>query len=282
MSEQQLIDIHGVIKAKNPKLLKFIPKWAIRFVERLVHVEDLNEILTLFGHLNGVEFVNATLKHLRVSYTVLNPERIPANDGQRYIFVSNHPLGGLDGMVIISAIGAHFNNKVKFIVNDLLLNFKPLETVFVPVNKHGRQSSGYADRIDETYRSDNQVLYFPAGICSRRIKGEIKDLEWKKSVVNKSVKYQRSIVPIYFVGQNSNFFYRLANLRKRLGIKANIEMTFLSKELFKKRGSHFELIVGEPIPHSAFDNTKTANEWASYLMEKTYSLAPKKPKKSSK
>lgn len=275
-NEQVLLDIPQILKAKSPKLAKWLPRFMVRYIERTLHVEELNYILTAFGHLDGVDFDDATLEYLGITHTVVNPELLPPNDGKRYIFVSNHPLGGLDGMVLISAIGANYDNKVRFIVNDLLYNLKPLRSVFVPVNKHGRQSGNYVDMIDEAYASDNQVLYFPAGLCSRKIKGKIQDLDWKKSIVAKAVKYERDIVPIYFEGRNSSFFYNLDRFGRFLRIKANIAMFYLSDELFKQRNSHFNLIVGTPIPYSTFDKSRSATEWAAYLREAVYALPSKK------
>lgn len=275
-NEQTLLDIPKILKSKNPKLAKWLPRFVVRYIERTLHVEELNYILTTFGHLDGVAFDDATLNYLGIKHTVKNPELLPPNDGKRYIFVSNHPLGGLDGMVLISALGAHYDNKVRFVVNDLLYNLKPLRTVFVPVNTLGRQSGSYVDMIDEAYASDNQILYFPAGLCSRKIKGKIQDLEWKKSVVAKAIKYERDIVPIYFEGRNSNFFYNLDRVGRFLGIKANIAMFYLSDELFKQRNSHFNLLVGPSIPYTTFDKSKSAAEWAAYLREAVYSLPSKK------
>ena len=274
--EQILLDIPKILKSKAPRLAKWLPRFVVRYIERTLHVEELNYILTTFGHLDGVDFDDATLSYLGIKHTVINPELLPPNDGKRYIFVSNHPLGGLDGMVLISAMGAYYDNKVRFIVNDLLYNLKPLRSVFVPVNTLGRQSGGYVDMIDEAYASDNQVLYFPAGLCSRKVKGKIQDLDWKKSVVAKAVKYERDIVPIYFEGRNSNFFYNLDRFGRFLGIKANIAMFYLSDELFKQRNSHFNLIVGPSIPYTTFDKSKSATDWAAYLREVVYALPNKK------
>ena len=275
-NEQVLLNIPEILKAKSPKLAKLLPRFVVSYIERTLHVDELNYILTTFGHLDGVAFDDATLNYLGIKHTVKNPECLPPDDGKRYIFVSNHPLGGLDGMVLISAMGAHYDNKVRFIVNDLLYNLKPLRSVFVPINKHGRQSNSYADMVDEAYASDNQMLYFPAGLCSRKIKGKVQDLDWKKSVVTKAVKYQRDIVPIYFEGRNSNFFYNLDRIGRFFGIKANIAMFYLSDELFKQRNSHFSITVGSPIPYTMFDKSKSTTEWAAYLRGLAYSIPNKK------
>lgn len=229
----------------------------------------MNSIIAKVGDSNGVEFVTRSLYELGIKYSVVNEENLPKEG--RYIFISNHPLGGLDGMVLIELIGRYFK-EVKFVVNDILMNIKNLESVFVPVNKHGRQSMEYAKTLDALYQSDTQVLYFPAGLCSRKIKGKIVDLDWKKSVVVKAIKYQRDIVPIFFKGRNSNFFYNLANFRKRIGIKANLEMLYLPDEMFKHRNKELQLIIGKPIPYSHFNKTRTPKEWIDILKSTVYAL----------
>jgi putative hemolysin len=243
------IDLDKTFYDKNAKLYKMLPKFVMNYLKKIVHQDEVNEILTTYGYeYKGLPFNHKVLEHLNIKYTTVNNENLPPKDG-RYIFASNHPLGGLDGIVLIDMIGKYYGD-VKFIVNDLLMYLTPLRDVFAPVNKHGRQTTDYVRMIDELYGSDKQVLYFPAGLCSRKIKGEIIDLEWKKSFVSKAIKYERDIVPLFFDGRNSNFFYNLANIRKSLGIKANIEMLYLADEMFRQKNAHFTVKVGKCIPYT--------------------------------
>jgi putative hemolysin len=206
---------------------------------------------------------------MKVTYSMDGLEQVPTEG--RYIFASNHPLGGFDGLVLMDAIGKAFP-EIRFIVNDLLLHLKNFDPIFVPVNKHGRQSAEYARKIDETYSGDAQVLYFPAGLCSRKIKGQIIDLQWNKNFIQKAVQYKRDVVPIFFDGRNSNFFYRIANIRKKLRIKANIEMTFLVNEFFRQKGRHLSLKFGTPISYTTFDQSKNYHQWTEMVREKVYAL----------
>ncbi|MDR0753801.1 MAG: 1-acyl-sn-glycerol-3-phosphate acyltransferase [Prevotellaceae bacterium] len=271
-NEQLLVDIEKIIKSKSPFLAKALPRFILRYIKRIVHECEVNNILSKYGHNKGIDFVNATLNELNVSYTAEGLDGIDNSQGSRFIFASNHPLGALDGLVLMSAIGKHFNNNVKFIVNDILMNLKPLEPVFIPVNKHGRQTVDYMQKTNDAYASDCQILYFPAGLCSRKIKGKIVDLDWKKNIIGKSIEYKRDIVPVYFSGKNSSFFYRLANIRKKAGIKANIEMFYLPDEFFKQKNSNFELIFGEPVKYYTFDKSKSHVEWVNFIRHKVYSL----------
>lgn len=269
VKNEKFIDVEEAIRKKNAKLLKVLPKFLINYLKRLSHQDDLNELVHNHRDEYGLTFVNSMLHDLGTRCEVFGFENVP--DSGRFIFASNHPLGGLDGMVFMNEAGRKHPN-LKFIVNDLLLNIKNLEPVFIPVNKHGRQSVEYARIIENAYASDIQILYFPAGLCSRKIKGQIVDLPWHKNFIAKAIQYKRDIVPAYFEGRNTNFFYNLANLRKLLGIKGNIEMLFLVDEMFKQRGKPITLTFGKPIPYTTFDQSKTPTEWATYVREIVYGM----------
>ncbi len=266
----QLIDVEKVIANKNPRLLAVLPSFLIRYLKRIIHQEELNNALRKHGHLYGKPFVSEVLKELGTRYEVIGAGNIPKNG--RFIFFSNHPLGGLDGLIFIHEIGRYFD-EVKFVVNDLLMFVKNMEPVFIPVNKHGRQSADYARRIDEAYASDDQILYFPAGLCSRRRRGVIEDIPWKKNFLAKAIRYKRDLIPVHFSGRNSSFFYNLANLRVRLGIKSNIEMVFLPDEMFKQKDKDITLRIGKPISYGVFDNRYNLQQWTDMLKKHVYSLA---------
>lgn len=269
----KVVNIKRIIAAKNPRLLKLLPRFVLNYIRRVIHEDEVNEVLHTYGHLRGLEFNDAIIKeHWHSWYHAHGLENIPVNN--RYIFASNHPLGAFDGLILMSAIGARFK-EIRFIVNDLLLYLRPFEPLFVPVNKYGRQPADYAQRIAETYTSDAQVLYFPAGLCSRRIHGEITDLPWKPNFIQKAIQYKRSVVPVYFEGRNSNWFYGLSNFRKRLGIKANIELLYLPDEFFKQKNRTFNLYFGRPIPYETFDKSHSLAYWTQMVREKAYGLRTK-------
>lgn len=269
-----LFDVEAIIKKKSPRLLKFLPGFIVRYLKRVIHQDDLNGMLRRIGHLHGVDFVDASLADMGISYTVYGIENL--NPDGRYIFSSNHPLGGLDGLIFMSEMRKHYPD-IRFVVNDLLLNVEQLRELFIPVNKLGGQNTSYAKAIEETYASNSQVLYFPAGLCSRKVKGEILDLEWKKNFIAKAVKHQRDVVPVFFSGRNSNFFYNLANFRKVLGLKANIEMLYLVDEMFKQKGKKLSLIIGKPIPYQTFTKEKSFQQWAHWVRDTVYELGHKLP-----
>ncbi len=272
----QFIDIEKIIASKNPKLLKWVPRFLLNYVKRVIHQDEVNYVIHTYGKDHeGLPFVHAIItQHWHASYDVSGLEEIP-QDG-RYIFASNHPLGAFDGLILLDAIGTRFPD-VKFIVNDLLLNLGPLQPVFVPVNKHGRQSADYARRIEETYSSPTiQVLYFPAGLCSRRYNGVIADPPWKKSFIQKAIQSKRDVVPVFFDGRNSNFFYNLSSFRRSLGVKANLEMFYLPDEFFKQKNAHYNVRFGQPIPWQTFDKSRTMDEWTQFVREKVYAMSDSK------
>ncbi|MGD0341584.1 MAG: 1-acyl-sn-glycerol-3-phosphate acyltransferase [Bacteroidales bacterium] len=263
------IDVEDVIRSKNPALARAIPKFAINYLKRIIHQDEINGHLKKNWYLRDAEFIGATLEFLQTTYRVFGAENIPR--AGRYFFVSNHPLGGLDGLVFIDELAKHFSD-IKFPVNDILMFIKNLSGIFLPVNKHGGQAKDAIRKLEETYASESQILYFPAGLCSRKRQGVIKDLKWHKSFISKAVQHRRDIVPAFFSGRNSNFFYNLSNIRTFIGIKANIEMLYLPDEMFRQRGKDLMLVFGKPIPWQTFDNSRSASEWADWVKLKSYEL----------
>lgn len=263
------IDVEKVLRDKNQSLARVVPRFLIKYLKRIIHQDELNQFLKQYGNLENAEFIHEGLKFFGTRYHVHGRENIPGEG--RFIFASNHPLGGLDGLVFIYELSRYFDN-IKFPVNDILMNIKNLHGIFLPVNKHGAQGREAARKIEEAYASGCQILYFPAGLCSRK-KGEvIKDLPWQKSFIAKAVEHKRDIIPVYFSGRNSNFFYNLSNLRNMLGIRANIEMIYLPDEMFRQKEKEIHMIIGTRIPWQTFDRSKTWAEWAEWVKSASYNL----------
>lgn len=265
----ELVSVDSVLRAKAPKMYKYIPKFVVRGIEKLIHQREINQVVSEHEDETPTEFAKSALEFLQVKVEVANDENFPKSG--RFIVVSNHPLGGLDGLALI-AMGGRYRTDVKFPVNDLLMHLKPLRGAFIPINKFGCNSHDMAKQFDEVFSSDDLIFYFPAGLCSRRQHGVICDTEWKKTIVAKAKHYHRDIIPAYFEGQNSNRFYRLANIRKWLKIKFNVEMLFLPDEMFRQKGKTLRVTFGEPISHELFDNSRTDLEWAAWLKEQAYNL----------
>lgn len=241
------IDLHKILRARMPrKVSRFVPGFVISGLERLIHQDELNEMLRMGYPLRGWEFACKLLDYLEISLEVKGLDRLP--DSGRFMFASNHPLGGLDGIALIAVLGKRYGNDgVRFLVNDMLMNVEPLRDVFLPVNKFGSQGRDAAVAISAALASDMQVLQFPAGLVSRlHDDGSISDLEWHKAFVAQAIKHERDIVPVRFEASNTMRFYRTARWRKKLGLKVNIEQALLPSELCKARGKRFRIVFGEP------------------------------------
>ncbi|HUW92655.1 MAG TPA: 1-acyl-sn-glycerol-3-phosphate acyltransferase [Bacteroidales bacterium] len=263
------LDLEQILADKNPRLPKMLPGFVIGYLKRITHQDGINGLLRDHAQLRGFAFNEAVLGTLGIKYQAHGLKNIPA--GGRNIFVSNHPLGGLDGMVFLSELGKHFA-AVKFPVNDILLYLENYAGIFLPVNKHGALGREAARLLEEAYVSDCQILNFPAGLCSRKIRGKITDLTWQKSFIVKAIQHQRDIVPCFFSGRNSNFFYNLSLIRNFFHIKANLEMLYLVDEMYRQKGKEIDLFFGEPVPWQTFDKSKSPQEWADWVRCKTYDL----------
>ena len=263
------IDIDKVFKDKNPGLYKVLPGFILRYLKKVIHQDDLNGILKKFPDSYNVDFGNRCKELFGVTSSSEGLDKIP-KDG-RYLFVSNHPLGGLDGIIFLTEVGAIFEN-IKFPVNDILLQIGRYNDIFVPINKHGGQAKEAARMIENAFQSEAQMLYFPAGLVSRKQGNQIKDLEWKPAFIKKAIQHKRDIVPVHISGNNSKFFYNLSYIRKKLGIKANIEMLYLVDEMFKFKNKNVKLTFGNPIPWETFAKEGTPKTWAEKIKETVYSL----------
>ena len=271
MSDEVLkIDVDAVLRNRAARYYRLIPGWVVRWLERTVHQDELNDMLRRSHGVTGVEFAQFVLDDLDIKVHATGMEHLHA--GQRYVFVANHPLGGLDGLALISLVGKRYDGRIRFLVNDLLMMVKPLGDVFLPVNKFGRQSREAAKLIDDEYRGDKQMLTFPAGLCSRLMPdGTVADLKWNKHVVMRAASDKRDVVPVHVDAHNSRFFYRLAQWRKRLGIKFNIEMLYLPDEMFKQRGATLHITVGKPIACDTLDTAHPLDQ-AARLRDIVYNL----------
>lgn len=267
------IDIDRVLDSKAGSKARFVPGFVRSWLKRIVHQDEINEYLMDVGDIQGVPWLDATVEYLDMKLNVHGMENLPSDeDGRRFTFVSNHPLGGPDGIAIGHILGHRYDGRIRYLVNDLLMNLHGLAPLCVPINKTGKQSRDLPRLVDATFQSENHVILFPAGLCSRRNHGVIHDLPWNKTFITKSVETQRDIVPIHFSGRNSDRFYRLAGLCKRLGLKVNIAMLYLADETYLNRHKTFDVHIGRPIPWQTFDHSRRPAEWAQYVENIVYQL----------
>lgn len=268
---EKTIDIEAVLRSKMGDKVRYVPSFLKRWLKKIIHQDEVNEFLWKNKEKTGVEWLWATVRYLDMNLEVEGTENLPSpDDGKLYTFVSNHPLGGIDGVALGAIVGKHYDGKFRYLVNDLLMNLPGLAPLCIPINKTGHQARNFPAMVNAGFNSGNHILMFPAGLCSRKIKGEIADLEWKKAFISKSVEHQRDVVPIHFSGQNSNKFYRIANICKMLGIKFNIAMLFLVDEMYKNRHKSFKITIGKPISWETFNKQKSPMKWANLVRNRVY------------
>lgn len=272
-SIQKTIDIENILKSKMGNKARFVLRFAINWLKGIIHEEQVNKFLWDSRSFSGTEWLEECMKYLGMTLKINGLENLPKkDDGKFYTFVSNHPLGGQDGVALGAIIGRHYDGKFKYLVNDLLLNLPSLKPISIGINKTGKQHRDFPKMIEAGFQSNNHIIMFPAGLNSRKINGHIHDLPWKKTFITKSVEYKRDIVPIFFGGQNSERFYRIAHFSDKYLKKINLAMLFLVDEMYKNIGKTFYINIGKPIPWQTFDKSKTPKEWAKYVEDKVYEL----------
>ena len=272
-SVEKTIDIKRILKDKMGSKARFVPCFLVAWLKKIIHEDEVNRFLWENRNLQGTEWLTACVQYLDMTLDIVGAENLPdKNDGKLYTFVSNHPLGGQDGVSLGSIIGRHYDGKFRYLVNDLLLNLPGLKPVSIGINKTGKKSRDFPRMVEAGFNSDNHLLMFPAGLNSRRINGEIHDLPWKKTFITKSVETHRDVVPIHFSGQNSKRFYRIAKFSDRY-LPFNLAMLFLVDEMYRNVGKTFCITIGKPIPWQTFNKTKTPMEWANFVEERVYALS---------
>ena len=270
---EKTIDIDEILKNKLGDKVNYLPRFVASWLKKITHQDEINVFLWNHRHLTGTEWLEACIDFLDVTLEIQGEENLPdPHNGKLYTFVSNHPLGGADGVAIGAIIGRHYGNQFRYLLNDLLLNLPALKPVSIGINKIGKQGRNSPAMVEEGFQSDNHIIMFPAGLCSRKINGQIRDIPWKKTFISKSVEHHRDVVPIHFDGRNSGRFYLIAHLCKVFRLKVNLAMLFLVDEMFKNKHQTFHVKIGKPIPWQTFDKSKTPREWAQYVQDIVYQL----------
>lgn len=265
-----LIDVDGVLKSRNPKLYKWLPQFFVIILKRIIHQKEMNAFLKQYGHLEGLPFLQEALDYLGVSENLNGEENLPSEGS--YLFVSNHPLGGLDGLLLMRMLIERYG-EVKALINDLLLNVVNLRHFFLGVNLFGTNSKESIRQLNESFDSGAQILFFPAGLVSRKVHGKVQDLKWKKTFIVRAKRHKLNVVPIYVEGKNSRRFYSIANIRRKLGIKTNYELVLLPDELFRQQNNTIGIRIGKTIPYETFDSRFNNDDWAAKVREHVYRMS---------
>lgn len=267
------IDIESIIENSNYKLLKRLPRFIVKLIIRVVKQEEINEILTRHSDSIGVDFLEKMLAEFNLTLVVEGKENLPENG--RCFFVSNHPFGVIDGLVLTHTISQKYGT-LKAIGNDSF-NFIPhLRPLIAAVNSFGVSSKEYINALENVFDSDTPITHFPAGEVSRLYSLRVQDCKWQKSMIAKSISKKRDIVPIHMYGRNSRLFYSIGFIRMLFFLKINLELMLLPREMFKKRNAMIRVRIGKPIPYQTFDSSRNHWDWAQRVRKHVYDLGKSK------
>jgi len=272
--DNKYIDIEKSISESNSKLLKRIPAFAIKWIKLIIKQDEINHILSKYADSSGKDFLDKIIEEFNVKIVIEGKEHLPENG--KCFFVANHPYGILDGLILTHIVSEKYGS-LKAIANDAFMLIPQLHPFIAAVNVYDRSSKAYVKALDETFAMDIPITHFPAGEVSRVYNKKIQDTEWQKSFIKKAISNNRAIVPIYFYGRNSLLFYTIFSLRRLFHIKVNLELMLLPREIFKKRNETVRVIVGEPIAHQMFVNTKSHRDWAQNVRSSVYNLRNMNP-----
>lgn len=272
MSEDRKDYLLDVEKVLGPKLMKKLPRFAVNFFKRRIHQDEINDCIMHAEHYKGAGFFDEALNYVGITFKIRGEENLDPD--KKYLFAGNHPLGGPEALIIGSVFRRIYGDGFKVPVNHLLANLKPLNEFFVPVRVYGsNRNRELGEQIADMFRSDYQVLVFPAGMCARKIKGKVTEMPWKKMFITQSRKFERDVVPIHISGFNSRRFFFFTKLSMFLKLKFNLGMIFLVDELFNKKGQEFVVTFGKPVPYTSFDKTKTDLQWAAEIKDQVEALS---------
>jgi putative hemolysin len=275
MDIPKVIDIEKAIRSSSSKFVSSLPGFVVRLIEKFVYQDEMNECIARHSEKSGVPFINDILDEWKVKIVIKGGENVPGSG--RFVFVANHPVGGIDALSFLSTIYRFFPDVIS--PSNQLFNYIPnLHPVILGVNVFGSNTRETAGKFNRLFESGSQIMIFPAGIVSRRAGGVISDLPWQKTFVTKSVKYNRDIIPVHISGRNSNLFYVIAGLRKLLGIKMSVEIVLLPREMMKQRNSTVTFTIGKPIPRELLAGEGTDHEWALKIRTLVYNLPEKNDK----
>jgi len=272
-SVPKVIDVELALQEKIPDIYKKIPGVLIRLMEKVIRQADMNRMIHESSHLNGIPLVDWVLDQFGVNIVVKGKKLIPKKG--RYIYPANHPIGGLDGLAIVSVV-AKIHPLIKFVANDLLRVIKGFDSISLYIARFGQINRRNAILINKTLASEAQLLVQPAGTVSKRNPVKIRDLAWNKFFIHKAIQYKRDVIPIHVQARNSRLFYNIASFRKIFRIKSNLEMFLLPREMFNKSGKTITITFGIPIAYKTFDDSRTHLEWAQKVREYVYVLGSEK------
>jgi putative hemolysin len=262
-----MIHVEGMIRQSYPSVYNKLPSIALRpsltLLKKLFHEKEVNTFLTKHERLTGLDFVEAILEYLNISYKVNQQqlENIPAIG--KALVVSNHPLGAADALSLIKMIAdARQDKTVKIVANQMLSHIPQLSELLIPVdNINGKLTRQSLQEINKALENEEIVIFFPAGEVSRASLSGIKDGHWKSGFVKIAQRTSTPILPIHIKARNSSLFYTLSFIYKPMSA------FLLGHELMRSQ-KPLEFKIGEIIPYTSFQSNQLQPKQYARLFRK--------------
>ena len=272
------IDIEKAIRKADNRFLKSLPRFLIRILQKIICEDEMNATILRSSHLEGVPFVKDVLEGWKVNVILHGLDKLPSEG--RFIFASNHPVGGIDALAFFDGIGGYFPDIISP-ANELLYHIPNMRSMIFGLNVFGKASRETAKGLHSLFESARPIFIFPAGEVSRRRSGTISDGVWQKSFITKAVEHKRDVIPVHISGRNSGLFYNVASIRTFLGIRMFIETMLLPREMMRQRNSNVTITIGKPISWETFTKDMSHFDWAQKVKATVYSLPGKQSKITS-
>lgn len=267
-----LVTAKEVAKAINLDKYGFLGTFMSWGLMKVTRISSINRFYDDNKHLEGLEFLDAILKHYEIDFEIPEDDfkRLPKEGS--YITISNHPLGGIDGVLLLKLLVAH-RADFKIIANFLLHRIEPMAPYIMPVNPFEERKDvkssllGFKNAIQHI-RNGHPLGIFPAGEVSTYKDGKlIVDKPWEEAALKLIRKAEVPVVPIYFHAKNSKLFYRLSK------ISDIFRTAKLPSEVYSQRNRPIKVRIGQPISVDAQNEQETLDEFAELLRKKTYILS---------
>lgn len=246
---------------------KPLPPWKHKLLRALLYEKEFQQFSQDYPYLKGIDFIEQVLVHFQLSCEMVEGdlENIP-HQGP-VILVANHPIGSLDGLVLLRTIAA-VRSDVKVVANQLLSNIEPISSLFVPVDNINYTTQRQQIRsMQQHLEQQGALIFFPAGEVSRLYLQGVRDRRWQSGFLKLAAKARAPIVPIHISARNSALFYFTSWCYRPLST------LLLVREMFQQRNRTIKLRIGGRIPyHSWHDGHSRAQDLAQRFRQHVYRL----------
>lgn len=262
-----MINTEVMLRKELPKIFSYpepVRKSIVGFARMLIHEKSINRFMELHAEKNGLEFIDAALEYLNVSYKTIHRqiENIPTMG--KVIIVANHPMGALDALCLIQMVcNVRQDKKVKIVANKMLGAIPQLKEFLIGVdNMNDRVSKLALRQIDNALRAEEAVIFFPSGEVSRAGLFGIKEGAWKGGFIKFAKRNATPILPVFIKARNSPLFYAASWIYKP------IAGLLLSHEMFAAKNRVLEFKIGQMVSDKALSDFNLSDKRHARLFRK--------------